>query len=133
MPLTQPHRGLSTALSEGNPLSTLYVRGRALHIDPQDLATTLPVADGGTPIEFLAAVLGDRLLTILATNPDAEEIAEYAALLYSDATGEPFPDAFDVLPEPDAELDANSDYDADPDDDTADVIDLADYGISISA
>lgn len=116
-------------------MSTLYIHGRALHIDPQDLATALPVADGGTAIEFLAAVLGDRLLTILATNPDAEEIAEYAALLYSDATGEPFPDALDALSEPDTELDADADadYDADPDDDIADVIDLGDYGISIAA
>lgn len=117
-------------------MTTLYVRGRALHIDPQALATALPVADGGTPIEFLAAVLGDRLLPILATNPDAEEIADYAALLYSDATGEPFPDAFEALSEPDAELAADAeidDYDAEPDDETADVIDLADYGISISA
>jgi hypothetical protein len=114
-------------------LSTLYVRGRALHIDPQDLATALPVADGaGSPIEFLTAALGDRVLTILATNPDTEEIADYAALLYSDATGEPFPDALDAI-DVDLEIDADADYDADPDDDTADVIDLADYGISISA
>ena len=80
---------------EGAPLPTLFVKSLRIDVDPAALARALPLAKAGyPPATFLYAALGDKLRTILATDPGDATVQEIAAMLIDDSTGEPWPDSF---------------------------------------
>jgi len=73
----------------------IFVKARRVDVDPAALARALPLAKAGhPPATFLYAVLGDKLRTILATEPGDATVQEIAAMLIDDATGEPWPDSY---------------------------------------
>lgn len=72
----------------------IFVKGRRIDVDPAALVRALPLAKAGyPPATFLYAALGDKLRTILATEPGDATLQEVAAMLIDDATGD-WPDSY---------------------------------------